>query len=172
MARALMPVEPWCRVDVLACWWIAIKFDSADAPYASDLLHTFPGVCRTAGELRSAEAAVLARHGFVLPRHTAVHEVRAHLGASTDAWLHALLHVDALALHSGAGWLEMLGSAVQGLEAAVLQVARCALPLEVRTIVFGPRAFGWSTPRRAKKRRVATPESAAPTRRLAGPSPL
>jgi hypothetical protein len=95
---------------VAACWWIALKFERGEPIYTDEIVRDVPEVtsCKA---LRLAEAVVLTRLHFVVPRDTVVHEVYALLDDphQYSADLLVLLRAGMLPLYDATEWAHMLG---------------------------------------------------------------
>jgi hypothetical protein len=121
-------------VRVLACWWIAVKFEETDhgGMWACDVVDASP--CRyTLCQMRVAEAQVLQRLAWVIPHRTSTSALFECLGPGHDAWLHALLRARVHLLFSAPDWAEMIKDAVAGTRLApVVQLLHHLLPRRMR----------------------------------------
>ena len=101
-------------VALLACWWIAIKFEEGEYLPIKALLAEVPGVA-TPRTLLATEARVLERVGFVLPYRTEVRRIHESLPTTSrafDEWLHLLQEFRIVHLYSPAEWARILAAAV------------------------------------------------------------
>lgn len=119
---------------VIACWWIAIKFEEVEEGlmYASDLLDDL-GRVESMQELRMAEATVLWRNDFSIPYRTTTRSLFEMLGREYEAWLHALLYARVISLYAASVWRDMIRRAVEGgCISPVFQVLFHILPRRIR----------------------------------------
>tara|TARA_B110001450_G_scaffold257061_1_gene290805 strand:- start:7948 stop:8574 length:627 start_codon:yes stop_codon:yes gene_type:complete len=108
-------------IIVLACWWIAFKFEETNATITvDDLHHFFPTIVDTNKcclQLRNAEKMILARQNFHIPYMTRMREIYNLL--PTDSaneyhdWLTTLQEYRVLHTFPASHWVEILVPALQ-----------------------------------------------------------
>lgn len=104
----------WEPLQVLVCWWIAIKFEEVTPPGIMELLddynlkQTYEAVCKVEWEL-------LGYFGFQIPFRTRIREMYNHSRRDTvrgpfDDWCYVLLYSNLHPLCAADEWIVMLGS--------------------------------------------------------------
>lgn len=108
-------------LTVVACWWMAFKFEETDTTLTVDDLHNlFPVIvdpyCR-AVELRNAERMVLQRQNFCMPYRTLMRDIYDLLPADRAEqyhnWLMTLQDYGVLRMFSAPHWVQLLTSVLE-----------------------------------------------------------
>lgn len=117
-------------LTVVACWWMAFKFEETNTTLTVDDIHNlFPVIvsisCR-AVELRNAERMVLQRQNFCMPYKTHMRDIYDFLppdrAEQYHDWLMTLQDYGVLHMCSAPHWVQLLTSMVERTEfAPVLQ---------------------------------------------------
>lgn len=106
---------------VVACWWLAFKFEDTDSTLTvDDLHHMFPTIVDTdryALQLREAERMVLVRQNFRMPYITRMRKIYNLLPKDTaheyHDWLMTLQDYRVIHMLSATHWVQILTPALQ-----------------------------------------------------------
>ena len=108
-------------LTVVACWWMALKFEETNTTLTvDDLYNLFPVIvdpyCR-AVELRNAERMVLQRQNFCMPYRTPMRDIYDLLPADRAEqyhnWLMTLQDYGVLCMFSAPHWVQLLTSVLE-----------------------------------------------------------
>jgi len=108
-------------LTVVACWWMAFKFEETNTTLSVDEMHhMFPTIVdtdRCALQLREAERMVLARQNFCMPYMTRMREIYDLLPTDTaheyHGWLTTLQDYRVIHMLSPSHWVHILTPALQ-----------------------------------------------------------
>ena len=108
-------------LTVVACWWMAFKFEEHTSTLTVDEMHhMFPTIVDSdqyALSLRNAERMVLARQNFCIPYTTRMREIYDILPTDSAAeyhgWLTALQDYRVIHMLSASHWVHILTPALQ-----------------------------------------------------------
>lgn len=108
-------------LTVVACWWMAFKFEEVNSTLTVDEMHhMFPTIVDTdqyALQLREAEKMVLARQNFCMPYMTRMREIYDLLPKDTaheyHGWLTTLQDYRVIHMLSASHWVHILTPALQ-----------------------------------------------------------
>lgn len=108
-------------LTVVACWWMAYKFEEVNMTMTvDDLVYMFPTIVdrdRNAEALRKTELMVLARQNFCMPYHTRMREVYNLLPSESakkyHRWLAVLQDYNVLHIFSAPDWVHLLVPALE-----------------------------------------------------------
>lgn len=108
-------------ITIIACWWIAYKFEEKDAYLTIHDLHDlFPTIVNpynNAENLRNTERDVLERQNFCIPHKTHMRDIYNRLPTDSAAlyhkWLLALQDYRVIHVFSAAHWVRILVPAIQ-----------------------------------------------------------
>ena len=106
---------------VVACWWMAFKFEETNSTLTVDEMHCmFPTIVdndRYALQLREAEKTVLARQNFCMPYMTRMREIYDLLPTDSaheyHSWLTTLQDYRVIHMLSAPHWVSILTPALQ-----------------------------------------------------------
>lgn len=106
---------------VVACWWMAFKFEEHSSTLTvDDMHHMFPTIVdneQCALQLRNAEKMVLARQNFCMPYMTRMREIYDLLPKDTaheyHSWLTTLQDYRVIHMFSASHWVHILTPALQ-----------------------------------------------------------
>jgi len=108
-------------LTVVACWWMAFKFEeTATTLTVDEMHHMFPTIVdhrQYALQLRNAEKMVLTRQNFCMPYMTRMREIYDHLPMDSTVeyhdWLTTLQDYRVIHMFSAPHWVSILTPALQ-----------------------------------------------------------
>ena len=143
---------------MLACWWIAIKFEEITCEHVEDIAHDV-GMVVAYRDMVVDECGVLSRIDFRIPYHTATRHLYESITKhddTTTAWLYAILYFDMMQTYPARTWRELVMDHRARLYTPVIvQIFSYTLPKRMATSMRC---------RTLPKRITLTPCAAAPKR--------
>lgn len=108
-------------LTVVACWWMAFKFEETNSTLTVDEMHhMFPTIVHSdqhALRLREAEKMVMARQNFCMPYRTRMREIYDLLPMDTaheyHGWLTTLQDYRVIHMFPAPHWVQILTPALQ-----------------------------------------------------------
>jgi hypothetical protein len=111
---------------VVACWWVAIKYEETTCPFVVTLAKR-AGVRTTYKEMQMWEAAMLHRIGFIIPRWNVARTIFETLGPSANLWVFAMLYCGVADSRAAEDWIRVLRMTSSTMP-VVLQILSAKVP--------------------------------------------
>jgi hypothetical protein len=124
----ILPGDP--DTVVLACWWIALKFEEVEWQEYIVTTASLCGLNVSYKEMVQAEAVVLQRNQFRIPYHTCIRSIWNLLDVKnefTNSWLYALLYFGVIEMYTPHQWAQIIRDQRSGKYISVVLCVLCGL---------------------------------------------